>query len=70
MKTLKTLQEIIDDLQNTWAEDPDVSINEFHWRWMMVEQARQQITTCLELLMDLIDLEDQEEDDHDQRVDD
>jgi len=57
MKTIKTLEEIIDDLQNSWANDPDVSINEFHWRWMMLEQAREQIIICLELLEDLMDLD-------------
>lgn len=61
MKTIRTLEEIIEDLQNSWANDPDVSINEFHWRWEMLEQAREQITICLELLEDLMDLDDDDQ---------
>lgn len=61
MKAIKTLEEIIEDLQITWANDPDVSINEFHWRWVMLEQTREQITICLELLEDLMDLDDDDQ---------
>jgi hypothetical protein len=64
MNPINTLNQIIDDLQINWANDPDVSLNEFHWRWQMIEQSRVQLIRSMELLCDLIDL-DGENDEND-----
>lgn len=57
MNPINTLNQIIDDLQINWANDTDVSLNEFHWRWQMIEQSRGQMIRSIELLCDLIDLD-------------
>jgi len=64
MNPINTLNQIIDDLQINWANDPDVSLNEFQWRWQMIEQSRVQLIRSMELLCDLIDL-DGENDEND-----